>query len=117
MELKTYKFEIRDTVEIDAANLSDALDVLVEQHPGIRQGALKSVTEDGRGLACVTNRDTGMCIWYRPGCICGRTDCANDPMRKIAERCSCAAKAEENWEDCSLPDPYGSECYDYRTED
>lgn len=106
-----FKFTYMGMTQIEAADVTEAVQKFRMQHPGIL--SIKEIWHNGREMGCVTGK-TRADIYYEPGCSCGMADCINDPMRKAAKSCTRQCDMiPGKWESCQEPDPYDDNCYNY----
>lgn len=114
--MQKFKFKFYATMEIEAEGITDAVEQFRKELPGMKDSDIGSITSYGRSMGRMQSRETGECIYFKPGCQCAKNDCIHDPMRKIAEGCAHQSDmTEDKWESCSRPDPFGDACFDYET--
>lgn len=110
-----YRFSISCTADISAGSIAEALKILNEKFPGCE---IKSVKDPGGDrLARTFSEETMDTIWYKPGCLCGYTDCIFDPMEKVAKACARQSDlTPDKYVECEDRDPESEYCDYYDDE-
>lgn len=109
--------EERRVVKIDAPDISNAIRMLHERLPELRDVDIRFVDEDDIRMGYEFSEETGEHIYFKPGCPCGYRDCILDPMRDVAKSCRHQSDmTDDKWMGCSKLDFRHDGCCNYDDE-